>query len=191
MQNKHFFIMKKALFVGSFNPITKAHQNIVRDLLNNKVIDYLYYLPVNSFKSDLIDIKYRIEMINLVKKIKSEVLNIYNYSSSGLFNYDILKKINLDINYLVMGSDLFLKFNSFKNYKKIISEYYLIIINRNMDIEEYINNNYMEYKDKIIIINKNYKGSSKIVKEELKKYNSSKYLDNKVLDYIIKNNLYN
>lgn len=180
--------MKNCLFVGSFNPITLAHEHISSDLLNNNIIDYLYFLPVNSSKLDLISIDNRINMINLIKNNKEEVLNIYNYSKNGLFNYNILESINKEknINYVLMGSDLFLKFNTFTNYKDILNKYNLIIINRNDNISNYINNNYKDYLNKIILINKKYKGSSYLAKKEL----NTNYLNNKVLDYIINNNLY-
>ncbi|MBQ8892617.1 MAG: hypothetical protein IJ068_07140 [Bacilli bacterium] len=181
--------MKKGLFVGSFNPITLSHQNIASDLLKENICDYIYFLPVNSKKDDLIGIQERINLINLVINSKEEVLNVYNYSESGFFNYDVLKKID-GITHIIMGSDLFLRFNTFKNYKDILNEYFIIVIDRNFDTKEYINKYYKDYLDKIIVIDKKYDGSSKLAKDDLKKGNN-KYLDLKVLDYIKTNNLYN
>ena len=183
--------MKKGLFVGSFNPITLAHENIAIDLLNNNILDFIYFLPVNSSKVDLISIDERINMINLIKNNKEDVLNIYNYSTDGLFNFDILNKINEkeNITHIIMGSDLFLNFNKFKKYKEILNNYKLIIIERNNNIEKYIDNNYNEYKDNFIIINKEYKGSSFIAKKELLE-NKNNYLNNKILKFIKDNKLY-
>ena len=182
--------MKKSLFVGSFNPITIAHEKISKELIENKIVDYLYFLPVNSNKTDLINIDNRIEMINLIKSEKEEVLNIYNYSKDGFFNYDVLEKINLNITHIILGSDLFLKFKTFNNYLDILNKYYLIVINREFDTNKYIEKEYKDYKDKIIVINKQYDGSSKKAKELLKNKDNNIYLNNKVLDYINKNNLY-
>ena len=190
MQNKHFFIMKKGLFVGSFNPITLAHESIANELLKENILDYLYFLPVNSNKTDLISIENRIEIIKRITKENQSVLNIYDYSKNGLFNIDILLKIELDITHIIMGSDLFLRFSKFKNYQDILTKYYLIVINRGLDIHEYIEENYREYKDKIIIVDKLYAGSSKLAKDDLKE-NHNRYLNTKVLDYIKMNNLYN
>ena len=182
--------MKNSLFVGSFNPITLAHEEIANNLTREKIVDYLYYLPVNSSKTDLISIDSRIEMINLIKTKNQDVLNIYNYSKDGLFNYNALEHINLNITHIVLGSDLFFKFNTFKNYKDILNKYYLIVINRDNNTLEYINNNYNKYLDKIIYIDKTYKASSKIAKELLKTNSKNIYLNKKILDYIKKNNLY-
>lgn len=191
MLNKHFFnIMKNCLYVGSFNPITIAHEQIAKDLLNNNIIDKIYFLPVNSKKNDLVSIEHRINMINLIKNKNIEILNIYNYDKKGLFNYDILKEINItyNITHLVMGSDLFYKFNTFNNYQNILKEYNIIIIKRDNKITDYINNNYDEYKNKIKIIDKLYDGSSLLAKKSLNKKN--KYLEKDIINYIIKNNLY-
>lgn len=194
MPNKHlFYYMKNCLYVGSFNPITKSHLNIPLDLLKDKTIDNLYFLPVNSQKKNLESINNRINMINLVIKEKMNVINIYNYNIAGIFNYQVLNKIKLDINitHILMGSDLFLKFSTFSNYIEILKKYNLIIVKRNnYEIDDLINNKYYNYKNKILIINKKYTSSSTKARESL---NNKKniYLDKKVLDYIKENNLYN
>jgi len=183
--------MKKGLFVGSFNPVTLAHETIASDLLNNNLLDFIYFIPVNSSKIDLLSIEKRINMINLIINPKENILNIYNYSKNGLFNYNILTKINkeVSITHIIMGSDLFLKFNTFKNYKLILKKYHIIVINRNFNIKEYIDRNYQDYNDKIIYIEKEYNGSSMLAKNNLNNKNNI-YLNEKVLDYIKRNNLY-
>ena len=183
--------MKIGLFVGSFNPITTAHEKIADDLLEDKIIDSLYFLPVNSKKIGLISISKRIHMIRLILKEHQNVLSIYNYSIDGFFNYIILNKIYKQhkITHLIMGSDLFLKFKTFSNYQDILKKYILIIINREDNIKKYIEENYQEYKNNIIIINKEYKGSSFLAKKELS-LNQNNYLNSKVFDYINKNQLY-
>ena len=179
--------MKTCLYVGSFDPITNSHLNIVLDLLKEKEVDFVYFLPVNS-KKQTTSITNRINMLNLVIKNnpKIKVLNILNYTNNGFFNYKILEKLNLNITHILMGSDLFLKFNIFLNYQDILNKYYLIVIKRNnFDLNNYVLTNYNNYLNKIIIINKEYLGSSTISRKELVN------LDKEVLDYIKENNLYN
>lgn len=185
--------MKNCLFVGSFNPITKDHLKIAKDLLNTNLIDYLYFLPVNSKKDNLVSIENRLKMINLVIDNKMESINIYNYNQDGLFNFLILEKINIDkkITHLVMGSDLFFKFSTFYRYEDILKKYNLIIIKRdNLEIENLIQEKYFKFKNKIQIVKQIYPGSSTKARENLNKEENN-YLDLKVLDYIRKNNLYN
>lgn len=185
--------MKNCLFVGSFNPITKSHIEIAKDLLDDNLIDYIYFLPVNSNKKNLISIENRLKMIDLVIEEKMNVLNIYDYNIGGLFNYFILNKLKKEkeINFLVIGSDLFLNFSTFKNYENILNEFKIIIIKRNnYDIESLIFNKYFKYKDSFIIVDKDYKSSSTKARELIHEHENI-YLDKEVLDYIKKNNLYN
>ena len=178
--------MKKCLYVGSFNPPTNAHVEIANYLLKQKIIDYLYFLPVNSSKTNLVSLDNRINMLNLIKNKQEEVLNILDYQEKGLFNYDVLTKINLNITHLVMGSDLFLNFNTFANYLDILNNYILIIIKRdNFDLNNYLKNNYSNYLDRFIIVEKQFKGSSTASRK------SFKNIPKEVLVYIKNNNLYN
>ncbi len=179
--------MKICLYVGSFNPVTNSHINIVMDLLKDKKVDFVYFLPVNS-KKQTTSISNRINMLNLALKNNSQtiVLNILNYTSDGFFNYKILEKLNLNITHILMGSDLFLNFNCFLNYQDILNKYYLIVVKRNQfNLNNYILTNYSNYLSKIIIIDKEYLGSSTISRKELVN------LDKEVLAYIKENNLYN
>ena len=183
--------MKIALFVGSFDPVTLAHQEIARDLIKEKIVDFIYFIPVNSKKINGLNIEKRIKLLNLIITENQDTLNIYNYSKDGLFNYKVLIDITKDknITHLIMGSDLFIKFNTFDNYQDILNKYYLIIINRLDDIKTYLSSIKVN-QEKIIVINKLYLGSSSVAKQELKQ-NKNNYLNKLVLDYIKENNFYN
>ncbi len=188
-----FFVMKKCLFVGSFNPVTIAHIEISKYLLKENIIDYLYFLPVNSKKTNLVNIEKRIEMLNLVNPKDTKILNIYEFQKEGTFNTTILKKITkkYKINYLVMGQDLLLKLENFVNYKTILKNYYLIIIKRlNEKIEPIIKEKFLKYQDKFIIINKRYHESSTLARSKIS-FKNNKYISKEILDYIKENNLYN
>ena len=89
-----------------------------------------------------------------------------------------------------MGSDLFLNLKNFLDYEYILKTFTLIIVKRlDFDIETYIEKEFKEYKDKLIIINKEYNGSSSLAKLALKE-KENKYLNKEVLEYIKENNLY-
>ena len=81
--------MKVGLFVGSFNPITKAHINIARHLINKKIVNKVILLPVVNNGKDLVSLDNRINLINLVidnkHLIVSDIMN--NYSK---FNYKVI-----------------------------------------------------------------------------------------------------
>ena len=176
----------KSLYVGSFNPVTKAHINICKYLLE-KYINYIYLIPVNSNKTNLVSIDKRIRMINLVKNSKMEVLNIYDYNKDGLFNYYVLKEIK-DIDSIIIGADLLLRLKTFMEYQEILKNYTIIVIERNdIDVLKIIDTYYQEYKSSFLVIEKSFLGSSTLARSSL----DTSYLDKKVLDYIKENNLYN
>ena len=161
----------KCLFVGSFNPVTLAHINISKYLLNN-YIDYLYIIPVNSNKDNLVSIKDRIKMLELVK-MQEEIKK---------------KKQTLGV---IIGADLLLKLKTFIQYEKILTNYKIIVIERmDIDIEKVIDTYYSKYKESFMLIDVNFKGSSTDARIGLKNKKNN-YLAKEVLDYIKKNNLYN
>ena len=182
----------KCLFVGSFNPVTLAHINISKYLLNN-YIDYLYIIPVNSNKDNLVSIADRIKMLELVKGNNMEILDIYKYNPDGLFNYYVLEEIKKEKQTLgvIIGADLLLKLKTFIQYEKILTNYKIIVIERmDIDIEKVIDTYYSKYKESFMIIDANFKGSSSDARGGLKNKKNN-YLAKEVLDYIKENNLYN
>ena len=60
--------MKIGVFGGSFNPIHKRHEEIAKFLLN-RYVDKIIFVPTGckyEYKNNLIDNKYRLDMIKLV-----------------------------------------------------------------------------------------------------------------------------
>lgn len=60
--------MKIGIFGGCFNPPHNMHKKIALDLINNNYLDKVIYVPTGNRynKKDLIDVKYRIEMLKLM-----------------------------------------------------------------------------------------------------------------------------
>ena len=99
--------MKTGLFVGSFNPITKAHLNIARHLVNKKVVNKIIFLPVANNDKKLESLEDRIKMINLViNNSKITVTDIMN--SYTKFNYKVINELHNTYKdlYLIIGFDL-------------------------------------------------------------------------------------
>ena len=182
--------MKTGVFVGSFNPITKAHINVIRHIINKKIVNKVIFVPVINNGKDLVSLNDRINMINLVNDNKhlivSDIMNNYDR-----FNYKVvneLKKEYKDL-YLIMGFDLIKKFKSFDNYLDLIRDNHLIIVNRDSTYKEmykYIHKEFSDYLDKIILIDYH----SKLSSSNWKNSKNNTILNKKVLDYINDNNLY-
>ncbi len=181
--------MKVGLFVGSFNPITKAHLNIARHLVNKKVVNKFIFLPVINNGKKLESLDDRINMINLNIDNKHYLVSdiMKDYSK---FNYKVINELRNTYKdlYIIMGFDLFKRFKIFDNYLDIINNNHLIIINRDSTYKEmyrYIHKEFSDYLDKIILVDYHSKLSSTKYKN-----NNSNVINKKVLDYINKNSLY-
>ena len=180
------------LFIGSFNPITKAHIDIILKVKDN--FKKIVLVPVSSKDKELIDINRRIEMLNILKKKYSfiEISNIMkNYSYLYYYIIDLLKNKYGDLN-IIMGSDLLEKLPSFDNYEYLLDNYNFTIISRdNINLDKLIKERYLKYQNKFTILNYQSNISSTMVRKLLKeKKDISDVLDKDIYDYIKKNNLY-
>lgn len=191
--------MKIGIFGGSFNPPHKMHESIASQLIERKLIDKVIFVPTSNFypKAGLISDEERISMLKLLIKDKKEY-DVSDYEFGRLTythqTLEYFKNENKnDEIYFICGSDNLEQLDTWKEYKKILTDYKLIVIPRKENIDEILNK-YIEYKNNIIVANlENNYLSSTLVRNFLKeeKYQEVKeYINNNVLDYIIKNNLY-
>ena len=184
--------MRLGIFVGSFNPVHKGHISIVKQIINKNIVDKVLIIPTNNYwnKNDIIDIKHRLNMLNIYKSNKIVIdskLNIYKYT------YQIIRKIKKiypsDELYLIIGADNIVRFDEWRHYKYLL-KLNMIICNRDdIDIKYYLDK--LNKKDKYYIISDNMDISSTLIRKNINNNKLlTKYLDKQVLDYIIKNNLY-
>ena len=180
------------LFIGSFNPITKAHIEICLRLKDD--FEKIVLVPVSSKDKYLIDINSRIEMLNIIKNKYhfleiSDIMKNYSYLNYRII--DLLKNKYGKLN-IIMGSDLLEKLDSFDNYEYLLSNYNFTIISRgNINVNNLINKNYSKYKNKFKLFDYHNDISSTKVKELIKnKEDVSNYLDRDILKYIKENDLY-
>ena len=188
--------MKIGVYVGSFNPVHKGHIRIVNHLIKNKYVDRIIIIPTEAYwnKNNLIDLTHRINMLKFYENkdiIINQQLNNYKYT------YQILSKLNKDYKddeiYLIIGADNIIDFHKWKNYKDILNYNLIIIARDNINIEFYLNK--LNKYDKYQIINDlpSMNISSTMIRnlKTNKKYEElPKYLDSKILEYIINHALY-
>jgi len=189
---------KIGIFVGSFNPPTKAHLEIGKMVLKKNIVSEIIYIPCdNLIKKDLIDIKERYNLLKEMIKNKQNMIidDLKLKNRHRNFTYKDIYKIKdkyLKELYIIIGSDLLDNLYNWKNYQDLLKNFNFIVINRlNSSDLDIIKNKYSKYNDKFIIINYNNNISSTKVREKIK--NNEKlddFLENNVIEYIKNNNLY-
>lgn len=198
--------MKIGLLFGCFNPIHNGHLGMAKTLLNDNIIDKVLIIPakinINTKDSKLISDKFRYEMIELaISDLKNiEVSDIEIKRNEQNYTYQTVielkeKSLNDEL-YLIIGADNLKKLNWWKNVDILLMNVKIIAINRGEEnIQEIINNDDLlkKHKNRIITISssKSNSISSTLVRNKIKNNEDVKDLiDEKVLEYIVKNNLY-
>ncbi len=188
--------MKIGIYVGSFDPVHEGHKSIVNHLIDNNYLDKVIVIPTENYwnKQLVVDLGFRKDMLKLVFSNKASVLSEF---SKYEFTYQIMEKLKdiyLDDSlYLIIGADNVKDFYEWKNVEGILKNYVLVIPRDGIDVDKYLSD--FDNKDKFIIV-KDFKSkviSSSFIRENIKDKNFDSLknvVDDKVLDYIIKNNLY-
>lgn len=197
---------KIGIFGGTFNPIHNGHillaQYCKEEIELDRVILIPTYSPPHKESPDLAKETDRLNMCRLVcENIEGfEVSDIEIRRKGKSYSYQTLislKEIYLnDELYFIMGADMFLSLDKWKNPEIIFQKASIIAVPRdNSDFYEL--NNY--YKSVIapmgakayILPNSVMQVSSSYIRENVENYNIVKNLiDRKVYDYIASNKLY-
>lgn len=192
--------MKIGIFGGSFNPPHNMHKQIALDLINNKYLDKVIYVPTGNYyqKDDLIPAPIRYNMLKIMTKDYPNLeVSDYEIKNKLVYTYQTLdyfrQKYPKDQIYFICGTDNLKELYTWKNYKHILTNYKLLVIKRNHDQVEEILKYYQEYSNNIIILNLlQSRISSTTIREKISNnYEpTSKELDKNVLNYIKKKSLY-
>lgn len=180
--------MKLGIYVGSFNPPHKGHMKVVEFLLNNKIVDKVIILPGPNYwnKTNMVDIKKRVEM---VKIFETENIIVDDINNNYPYTYQVLESLKKtypnDELYLIMGSDNLESFHLWKNVDEILKNHVIVLRRGNTDIAKYLNR---FDKSRFIIID-NFPFID-ISSTEIRKNLNNENLDERVLSYIKKHNLY-
>ena len=183
--------MRIGVFGGSFNPPHLMHLNIAKDLLRLKYLDKVIFVPTGNkySKDDLIDIKYRIEMLKImIISYDDMIVSDYENQDRVVYTYETLdyfkkKYLGSEI-YFILGADNLKQISNWKNSEYILSNYKLLVINRGDDK--------IEIKDNVVVTDiLNNDISSTFIRNNIDNDDIiKKYLDKNVLGYIRKEKLY-
>lgn len=192
--------MKIGIFGGSFNPPHNMHKNIALNLIKNKYLDRVIYVPTgNKYnKRGLVNQNDRYNMVRLMIEGYNN-LDVSNYEFNKLtYTYETLDYFrNIYQNdeiYFICGSDNLKEITSWKRYDYILKNYKIIVIKRNDDDDmDKIINKLLIYSKNIIYVNDIENSvSSTLVRENLNR-NNNEYLiqnmDTKVIKYIKNNSI--
>lgn len=191
--------MKIGIFGGSFNPIHIGHIKTIKFLIDQKYLDKILLIPcfISPHKTDQIyvDSLHRLEMVKIAFLNTPEVdvsdfeINQKEVSYSIYTIKHFLQKYeSID---LVIGYDNLLCFDSWFEYKEILSLVNLIVLRRNSE-KAIIPRFLQEFESKIKFLESPLVNvsSSEIRKKIKTNENVSDMLNQSVYDYIKTNNLY-
>ena len=198
---------KIGFFGGSFNPPTNAHLEIAKTALEEMELDKVYFVPMgNTYKKPgLIDEKLRYEMLQIAcaKYEKIDVENIELNLTKSLTTIEAFKRIESKYsktqNYYIMGADNFLKLPNWQDAEELITNYKLIVFARKgEELSDLINNNKLINSHltsiNLLKIENNISCSSGIIRDLIKEGKNEiakKYTEERIVEFINKNKLYN
>lgn len=197
-------MQKIAIFGGTFNPIHKGHIKTAlyfKDKLNlDKVIFIPTFIPPHKEMSEEIDPKIRFDMccIETNKYTFFETSNIELLREGPSYTIDTLyelKKIYNDSKlYIIMGADMFLTIEKWKNHQEIFKLATICTVPRNNKNLEILLNTKKKLISKAECIIYNAPlidiSSSEIRKRIFENKNISGFVSKEIEQYIYKNKLY-
>lgn len=198
--------MKTGIFGGTFNPVHKGHIMLAEYCMDSVGLDRIIMIPTavppHKISNNLASENDRLNMCKLACRGKENffVSDIEIKRQGKSYTYETLTQLKEiypdDHLYTIMGADMFLTLNRWKNPKIIFEKSSIITIPRDeenkLELENFYNNVLKAMgASSIILPNPVMSVSSTFIRENLDNFNLiSDMLDKGVYDYIIKNNLY-
>lgn len=128
------------IYSGSFNPVHEGHLNIARFIIENKLVDEVWFLvsPRNPLKdkAGLIDEHIRLEMLKLaIDGNPAMTASDFEFSMPvPSYSSDTLRQLSLQYPEnqfsLIIGSDNALVFDQWKDYQYILNNFPVLVYPR-------------------------------------------------------------
>lgn len=198
--------MKTGVFGGTFNPVHKGHIMLAEYCMDSVGLDRIIMIPTavppHKISKNLASENDRLNMCKLACRGKENffVSDIEIKRQGKSYTYETLTQLKEiypdDHLYTIMGADMFLTLNRWKNSEIIFEKSSIITIPRDDENKLELENFYNKVlkamgASSVILPNPVMSVSSTFIRENLDNFNLiSDMLDKGVYDYIIKNNLY-
>jgi len=192
---------KIAIFGGSFNPVHNGHLYIAKQMFLHFCIDKMIIIPTgeppHKPSENLISAVHRFNMLKLAfADYKNIIISDLELKRTGLsYTYDTvfeLKQIYKNDNlYFLVGGDMLLSFNKWKNYDKILQLVNLVCISRDKNEYDNLIAKSKELKNIILLDVPVFPLSSSQIREKIKNKESTKDLLPQIIaEYIQKYNFW-
>lgn len=198
--------MKTGVFGGTFNPVHKGHIMLAEYCMDSVGLDRIIMIPTavppHKISNNLASENDRLNMCKLACRGKENfsVSDIEIKRQGKSYTYETLTQLKEiypdDHLYTIMGADMFLTLNRWKNPEIIFEKSSIITIPRDEENKHELENFYNKVlkamgASSVILPNPVMSVSSTFIRKNLDNFNLiSDMLDKGVYDYIIKNNLY-
>ena len=198
--------MKIGILGGTFNPIHNGHIQLAQYCKNEVSLDKIFliptYTPPHKISKDLANETHRLNMCSLASENLEgfEVCDIEIKRQGTSYTFETLNSLKEiypdDELHLIMGADMFLTLDKWKNPESIFANAVIIAIPRNdsdkEELERYYNTVIKDMGAKAVILPNNVQTvSSTFIRENIGEYKTiSDLIDKNVYEYIISNNLY-
>lgn len=184
-------VMHICLFGGAFDPPHLGHQQVAKALLEHKICDEVWFVPVKQhpFGKEVRTNGHRQKMLELVLEPKMRVEEYEMNHPGKSYSFDTLEALSKQYPEYsfswVIGSDNVGKFHLWNNYMQLLKKYTVFIYPRE-GFEMFVLKNMIPLTDFTEVT-----VSSTEVKKKLAKNQSiSGLVDERVERYIRENNLY-
>ena len=197
---------KIGILGGTFNPIHNGHillgEYCRKELELDKLILIPTYMPPHKSSNQLVSAKHRVNMCKLATAEYShyDISDIEIERKGKSYTFETLNSLKElyanDVFYLIMGADMFLTLDKWKNPESIFKNAKIVAVPRNesdkQELSAYYELTIKKLGAEAIILDKPVmKVSSTFLRDNINSYDKIKALiNNNVFDYIVNNNLY-
>jgi len=138
--------MKIILFGGAFDPPHRGHQQVVHNIIQKKIADELWYVPVGThdFQKEMSSAKHRVAMLELILQDKTRIEKCEINRPGVDHTYDTLNELSAlypehEFSFLI-GSDNLEKFHLWGSYEKMLERYKFFVYPRKGCLMQLLNN---------------------------------------------------